>query len=1502
MQAKNLIVLGSSRLLGKIYCNDLEINGSSAFNGDLGVSGKATVGQLHITSVSDIAGNSDTTSVAPVLIGAINGTHLEIDQNEIHAKASANTTTTLFLNDNGGEVHLSGRVIASGGTISAQNGTFSSNISSVTITNSGNIYNRNGTIETDEIKSNVWDIVSVQNLGGDFYVCPTIVVTNNSAFTISSVSGNTIVGTLKDSTNITGNSFGGHSWTSGSKIKITGKLTSGSNNYVLGVCDGTLTANMNTTSGTINFSVTCNASTVPSAGSYTISEGTVMMYNVGGSNPVGIHMTSYGSNKVSYIDIYNGSNGTSPKARIGKLDGLGTVNDMTPTGYGIYTDNGYFAGVVVANGGKIGGWTIGDSYITTNTSRTTYDSTSQTGMTMTSGGIGGRGSASQYFTLSSSGLLTAVGATITTATIGSGTNKITLGVSSASSSYSAIKSGMTSLSDTTNNGFYIGTDGIALGKGVFKVTNAGVLTAKSGTIGGSNITSSSLYSGSKSSYNSSNSGYYLGSDGKFGLGNGSSYIQYDGTSLNIKGNLTLTSGQSVEEYVGDMDIGGRNLLLDTENMYKWKLKRGASINNGVATFIDVSNNVWREIESTFTLPYSNIRNKTVTMSCYVKATSGLSCAINLCLGVSGSKYSYNRKNYKNCYIYFTGTGKWEKVSTKVDITDAYFTSDSGSDFENGNIAFVAGAVNSYHNGFQAKKFKLELGDFATDWSPAPEDAIKGDGQNMFINTYDTSMISGNRYSRPMLKDQATFTYMLNTFTIVPHGIRQVRTSSYPIFRFGTGTIGTETLNGFVAGETYTLSFDCTYNLFGSGAGFSSSETAYLNLYFYDNRDDENSYTNVWTMTFHTYDAEDTSDRGQTFTKHVEFTYYVPDNVTKCYFMVRSHSTTSSHFATGDFVEIRNLMLEKGTNSSGYAPSSYDLERISYGSGNLFTNSDTFEGWGINELASIEIVDGVVDYRERNLLGDTSNSTAPTTQNSNASNTFGSIGGYNTSASSISVGTYDESSNYLTATETATGNRGVGWYTKSGVVEYGEVITFSCRVKANISTSVHTHTAWRNNSSDDPSTASYTGWTNGGSATIEANTWTDYSYTFTCGSLYPEGEFYVALCFTGNSSGLTWQVAHAKLEKGNTATDWTPAPEDADANNEPAIDIDEDGAKIVHYWLKQGSGEATWRQIANALDDNGVYIPYSKVRNKRLTFSCYVKYANAEDVSDDNVMRFVLALCHEDSSTRSRYSYQLTPYPSSNQWSSTTDWQRIYFTFKLTDDLLSQTGEAQNTALDPVNDRLFIQFYNHSFKECWIKKPMLTIGTVVEDWSPEQFVSTNVFDILSTTVNTVTDTLESESERLDSLTSNYTKYKTDNDGNITRMNQGIADVTKNFNDYKAQTENYMRYDSNAGLLQLGALVNGKMKSSLDLTSQRLEFKLYDSNTGKALPDSSYMTAKMLYNTNVQANNALVIGNNENGRFTFVNLGSGIAFGLASDLLSPSLLIDAGARSGDTDTAT
>ncbi len=74
---------------------------------------------------------------------------------------------------------------------------------------------------------------------------------------------------------------------------------------------------------------------------------------------------------------------------------------------------------------------------------------------------------------------------------------------------SKLYSAMTSLSDTKHNGVYIGTDGIALGKGRFKVDDSGNLTAADAkltgtlTIGGATISANDLRQGASRA----NSGY-----------------------------------------------------------------------------------------------------------------------------------------------------------------------------------------------------------------------------------------------------------------------------------------------------------------------------------------------------------------------------------------------------------------------------------------------------------------------------------------------------------------------------------------------------------------------------------------------------------------------------------------------------------------------------------------------------------------------------------------------------------------------------------------------------------------------------------------------------------------------------------------------------------------------------------------------------------------------------------------------------------------------------------
>ena len=137
----------------------------------------------------------------------------------------------------------------------------------------------------------------------------------------------------------------------------------------------------------------------------------------------------------------------------------------------IFEDGAIFTSSLNASGGGlIGGFTIGTSDI--HNGMTSFADTHD-GVYLGTDGIGLGGG---KFRVSAAGALYSVSGLIGSFNIGQ----------------TALYNGMTSLDDTTHNGVYIGTNGIALGKGAFKVTAAGALTATSGSIGGFAITSSSI--------------------------------------------------------------------------------------------------------------------------------------------------------------------------------------------------------------------------------------------------------------------------------------------------------------------------------------------------------------------------------------------------------------------------------------------------------------------------------------------------------------------------------------------------------------------------------------------------------------------------------------------------------------------------------------------------------------------------------------------------------------------------------------------------------------------------------------------------------------------------------------------------------------------------------------------------------------------------------------------------------------------------------------------------
>lgn len=222
----------------------------------------------------------------------------------------------------------------------------------------------------DELRSTTWAIDNITNLGSTFYVSPCIIFTNPSIY-INSKSGTTVTLTITDN-NIISSSIGGQTWTSGSKIKLMGRI----NTSILGVVNGTMARQLNTTTAktayiTLNFATTDDCAGIEQGKTYSgsaVGDLKMMMYevnlNVNGTTknrPVGIRMSSYNEDKKSSIDIYDGTvDDGKPIVRMGYLGGLPAVNGENPTGYGFYAvGNAFFSGRIVSGSGKIGNWNIG---------------------------------------------------------------------------------------------------------------------------------------------------------------------------------------------------------------------------------------------------------------------------------------------------------------------------------------------------------------------------------------------------------------------------------------------------------------------------------------------------------------------------------------------------------------------------------------------------------------------------------------------------------------------------------------------------------------------------------------------------------------------------------------------------------------------------------------------------------------------------------------------------------------------------------------------------------------------------------------------------------------------------------------------------------------------------------------------------------------------------------------------------------------------------------------
>ena len=232
------------------------------------------------------------------------------------------------------------------------------------------------------------------------------------------------------------------------------------------------------------------------------------------------------------------------------------------------------------------------------------------------------------------------------------------------------------------------------------------------------------------------------------------------------------------------------------------------------------------------------------------------------------------------------------------------------------------------------------------------------GANMMINTLEPGTTNA---TIPRIRGQVEGDVRFSsnqTLSVATHGIRTTVTSAdYPRIIFGNTTASASgaSMIGLTAGETYTLSFDTTFKLCSGSIPTSTTNYYYARLYYATSS--ATSYTAGDYVYIHTYATSDRSDRGATLTGRCEFTFTVPVGTTRCYLAIRPNSTTGSYYASGDFIEVSNLMLEKGSKATSWSPAWEDYtKQIDSKAETWYQDSNPATSWTTNDLKEQHVGD------------------------------------------------------------------------------------------------------------------------------------------------------------------------------------------------------------------------------------------------------------------------------------------------------------------------------------------------------------------------------------------------------------------------------------------------------------------------------------------------------------------------------------------------------------------
>lgn len=710
------------------------------------------------------------------------------------------------------------------------------------------------------------------------------------------------------------------------------------------------------------------------------------------------------------------------------------------------------------------------------------------------------------------------------------------------------------------------------------------------------------------------------------VGNSGNITEFKNNYSKWKQNVDKIESRVGEKYVTNekfdgLEIGGRNLLTkDDCNMSKWQ-------NLYPAHCKITSNDYSNHIDYVPTGGEWEIIYKKISVTKGQKYILSFDYKVNKAYNyLSGQKYG----------VYLSTSVPTNAAPTNIITDGQYVIENTITSIKRGVITFTApidtlyivingGCINDNQTGlsFEFNKWKLEKGNKATDWTPAPEDD-EINGQNLVSN------LPSNWEQGTVTEGSAVGTTYANTKSSSAGSIRPKEL--IPVS--GNITISTAYSNQSKKPIRHWIAaYDVNKNYLGN-----------------------NYVSNAWNSFPRTLDMKDAkyiaimvgytdssaitpSDISQIClkiecgTSATPFTL-APEDVNgkivnvetianqtakKFEWIVKGGDKSSSMVLTDDFLNIvaNNINLTgKVTFNSFDSAAQKKINDIDTKAGNASTAASTAQASANNAKAAADKAQSSVDRLEiggRNLvrLGGLSGKGATSFSYDKTTDTYTIVSPVVSTVWGIGAAVkYDDNHKVLIP------------YGKTYILSFEVKVPQALSINIDINNYAVSGSSWAGNDNDAGSARGQS------SYSIPANTWTKvwvrWANTNTKNTnkvdLYDNSS--IGLVTKDCTSAVTWQIRHVKGELGNKPTDWTPAPEDVsqDATNKASqalTDAKNYSSNAVNWVTSNGSSTTSLNSMVKKWTDgavsdttqiNGGWIKANTITASKIALADFTNYS------------------------------------------------------------------------------------------------------------------------------------------------------------------------------------------------------------------------------------------------------------------------------------------------------